>query len=245
MEEAFNARATAESLIGWLKEKIGEAGAEGGVFGLSGGIDSTVVAGLMKRAFPKHSLGILLPVDSLPADKDDALKVAEILDLPTLTLDLSATLVPFLAEMENSGLPKDRMAIANTKARLRMTALHYAATLRHSLVIGTGNRSELYVGYFTKYGDGGVDLLPLACLVKEQVKEVARYLGIPEELVSRTPSAGLYPGQTDEKEMGFTYEQLDRYILSGEIEDPMVKEKIDRMHRLSKHKREAIPCPSF
>ncbi len=199
----------------------------------------------MKRAFPKNSLGILLPVDSLPEDAEDALKVARVLDLPTLTIDLSATLAQFLQEMDKSGLSRERMAISNAKARLRMTALHYAATLRHSLVIGTGNQSELYVGYFTKYGDGGVDLLPLACLVKEQVKEVARYLGIPEELVSRTPSAGLYPGQTDEKEMGFTYQQLDRYILSGEIEDQAVKEKIDRMHRLSKHKREAIPCPSF
>lgn len=245
MLEIFNAQATAESLIGWLKEKIEAAGAEGGVFGLSGGIDSTVVAALMKRAFPEASLGILLPAESLPADREDALKVAEILELPTLTIDLSATLAQFHEEMEKCGLPRDRMATSNAKARLRMTALHYAATLRHSLVVGTGNRAELYVGYFTKYGDGGVDLLPLACLVKSQVKEVARYLGLPDELVERTPSAGLYPGQTDEKELGFSYDQLDRYILTGEIDDVTVKAKIDRMHRLSRHKREAIPCPSF
>ncbi|MGE5706826.1 MAG: NAD(+) synthase [Bacteroidota bacterium] len=242
---AFDPQKTADTLIHWLQEKVKAAGAQGGVFGLSGGIDSTLVAALMKRAFPENCLGVILPANSMSADREDALRVAEHLGLPTLTIDLGDTLRELLAQMDENGLPLDRMAVANTKARLRMTALHFVATSKRYLVIGTGNRSELYTGYFTKYGDSGVDLLPLAPLVKGQVRELAHYLGIPEDLVNRTPSAGLFEGQTDEGEMGFTYDVLDRYILTGQIEDQAAKEKIDRMHRISQHKRELIPQPTL
>jgi len=133
-----------------------------------------------------------------------------------------------------------RLALANIKPRLRMTALYYVANRFNYLVAGTENRSELTVGYFTKYGDGGADILPIANLVKSQVYELARFLGVPEKILRRTPSAGLWAGQIDEAEMGLTYEQLDRYILTGEA-PRHVKERIEHLHRISEHKRQRPP----
>src|SRR5690606_5628013 len=107
------------------------------------------------------------------------------------------------------------MAVANLKPRLRMTTVYYVANTRNYLVAGTGNRSELTIGYFTKYGDGGVDLLPIGRLLKAEVRELARELGIPERIITKAPSAGLWAGQTDEGEMGFTYAELERYLSEG------------------------------
>ena len=136
------------------------------------------------------------------------------------------------------------MAEANLKPRIRMATLYYFANQLHYLVVGSGNKCELAVGYFAKYGDGGVDILPLGNLVKSQVRELAHYLGIPEEVVDKPPSAGLWEGQTDEQEMGLTYEELDRYFTTGEATEE-VRKRIEEKIALNAHKRVMPPIPPF
>jgi NAD+ synthase len=137
-----------------------------------------------------------------------------------------------------------RLAEANLKPRLRMIALYYFANRLGYLVVGSGNRSELAVGYFTKYGDGGADLLPLGNLVKGQVGELAAHLGIPRQIIDKPPSAGLWSGQSDEEEMGLTYEELDRYLTSGEA-GAELRDRIDGMRAAAAHKRSLPPVPPF
>jgi NAD+ synthase len=137
-----------------------------------------------------------------------------------------------------------KIAGANLKPRLRMITLYYLANRLDYLVVGSGNRSEISVGYFTKYGDGGVDILPLGNLVKSQVRELAIHLGIPKEIVDKPPSAGLWAGQTDEEEMGISYEELDRYLTTGRA-DEEVKKKVDTMMAGSAHKRATPAIPPF
>ncbi|MEW6725004.1 MAG: NAD(+) synthase [Bacillota bacterium] len=238
-------------LVDWLKERVTRAGAEGLVLGLSGGIDSAVVAGLAVRAFPNTSLAVLMPIHSLPQDTSDAQLVADALGIRTATVDLASAfdcLLGLYASLPLDGrlIPEERTRLAqgNLKPRLRMLTLYYVANSLNYLVAGTGNRSELAVGYFTKHGDSGVDLLPLGSSVKEEVREMARVLGIPERVITKAPSAGLWEGQTDEAELGLTYAELDRYLLTGEASDE-VKAAIDKRIAGSRHKRELPPIPDF
>lgn len=250
------ARVAAE-IVQWLRDKVAEAGAAGIVVGLSGGIDGAVTASLAKRAFPDDTVGVIMPCHSHPADEADARLLAEHAGIPVLTVDLTPVYDTMLQQLtgawQAAGIEKGtpggddaarearlRLAGANLKPRLRMATLYYVANRYNYLVAGTGNRSELYVGYFTKHGDGGVDLLPIGNLVKAQVYELARYLGVPEPIIQRTPTAGLWPGQTDEGEMGFTYGVLDRYILTGDA-PAEAKERIEHLHGVSRHKRQLPP----
>jgi len=237
--------ALAVQLSAWIKEKVEEAGRKGVVFGLSGGIDSAVVAGLAKQAFPRNSLGVIMPCHSLPQDTEHARLVAQKFELEVREIALDEvydTLLSTLKAAEPTS-PKE-LALANIKPRLRMITLYYLAAQYDYLVLGTGNKSELTVGYFTKYGDSGVDLLPLGNLVKEQVRALGRYLGVPEVVIDKTPSAGLWEGQTDEAEMGLTYAELDRYILTGEGRPEVIKH-ILAMKQKSEHKRRLPPVPDF
>ena len=136
------------------------------------------------------------------------------------------------------------MAVANIKPRLRMITLYYYAQQKNYLVLGTTNRTELTIGYFTKHGDGGSDLLPLGGLVKWQVRELARYLEVPEVVIDKPPSAGLWEGQTDEGEIGLSYEELDRFILTGQGSD-QVKNRVENLYRSSLHKRQFPPIGVF
>jgi NAD+ synthase len=139
---------------------------------------------------------------------------------------------------------KARVPIANVKPRMRMATLYFVANTLNYLVAGTGNRSELSIGYFTKYGDGGVDLLPLGNLLKSEVRETARELEIPEPIIDKAPSAGLWLGQTDEDEMGFTYTDLEKYLTGGpDSVAPALAMRIERMMRATGHKRELAPAP--
>jgi NAD+ synthase len=135
------------------------------------------------------------------------------------------------------------LAKANLKPRLRMASLYFVANTMNYLVAGTGNRSELLVGYFTKYGDGGVDLLPLGGLVKSEVRRLARELGVPERIITKPPSAGLWDGQTDETEMGFTYEALELYLDSPANVDEPTAARIAAMMKAASHKLEMAPVP--
>ncbi|HAA89678.1 MAG: NH(3)-dependent NAD(+) synthetase [Thermoanaerobacterales bacterium 50_218] len=248
MRGNFHEEEVSRDLVAWIRQKVFEAGAKGVVFGLSGGLDSAVVAALCKRAFPESTLALILPCYSSEQDLHDAQLVVNSFGLDYKVISLDGVYDQLLKALgvsrENAVNPTYRMALANLKPRLRMTVLYYYANINNYLVVGTGNRSELTVGYFTKYGDGGVDLLPLGNLVKGQVRSLARYLGVPEKIIEKPPSAGLWQNQTDEGELGFSYQVLDDYILYGKA-PPEVKAKIERMHRNSEHKRKTPPIPVF
>jgi NAD+ synthase len=232
-------------LVAWLRARADEAGAVGAVVGISGGVDSATVAALCLRAFPDATLGVVMPCHSDPRDLDDARTVAETLHLPVTTVVLDGVYDALVAALQTSAYYTDhRIALANLKPRLRMTTLYYFANRLNRLVVGTGNRSELAVGYFTKYGDGGVDVLPLGTLTKGEVQALARALGVPEAIVGRVPTAGLWPGQTDEHELGVTYAVLDRYLLTGEAPDD-VRQRIERLRAASEHKRRPPPVPEL
>ena len=228
----------AAHLTHWIAAEVAVSGGAGVVYGLSGGIDSAVVAALAKRAFPHHSLGVVMPCHSEPRDAEDAHVVAHHFEIPAATVDLGPVydLLVETLSASSTDLPESRLATANLKPRLRMTTLYAFANQLGYRVLGTGNRSEIAVGYFTKYGDGGVDFLPLGSLVKSEVRDLARHLGVPERIVAKPPSAGLWADQTDEAEMGLTYEELDAYLLTHEA-SPAVKAKVDAMNAASEHKR--------
>lgn len=238
-------RYVTEKIVSWLQERVNSAGAAGCVLGLSGGIDSAVVAALAKKAFPEKTIAVILPVESSSEDVQDAWLVARELNLQAREINLDKIFHEFIDTIEG-GRPDEQpgnLAVANVKPRLRMISLYYLAARNNCLVIGTGNKSEIVTGFFTKYGDGGVDLEPIGELVKTQVYELANYLGIPDRIITKEPTAGLWPGQTDEAELGFTYRQLDEYILSGNTDaDAIIK--IREAIRRSRHKLELPPtCP--
>lgn len=227
-----------EDLVNWLKEKAEETGAKGFVFGLSGGIDSAVIAALSKKVFPENSLGLIMPCESIDEDAEHAKLVADKINLKTETIDLTKT---YKTLIESSFESENKMAKSNIKPRLRMTTLYYYAQDLEYLVLGPSNASEWYLGYSTKYGDSGADIMPIVNILKTDVFEIAKELGVPREIIEKKPSAGLWKGQTDESEMGFTYEVLDSYIRGESTPDEKTKERIDRMHKNSAHKRVMAP----
>jgi len=236
-----------ERLVEWIRDRAREAGARGGVFGVSGGIDSALVLALAKRAFGSECLALILPCHSVQEDVDDALELVRLFDCPHKVVDLSPAYDALLASLRFAGGEcgsgsVTALAEANLKPRLRMAAWYYYANLMNYLVLGGSNRAEIYVGYSTKYGDTGVDIMPLGHLTKSEVREMAAHLGVPKRIVERTPSAGLWKGQTDEDEMGITYRDLDNYLFGKPVPDD-VRAKIERRHRNSEHKRRMPPVP--
>ena len=242
-----------------MRQCLQSAGGAGFVVGLSGGVDSAVVARLAQLAAPGHVIAALLPCHSDPLDEEDAALVVQQFALTTVRIDLApaydaliAALQPVMANPDflRTRPPLDpvrgRVPLANIKPRLRMTALYFLANTLNYLVAGTGNRSEIAVGYFTKWGDGGVDLMPLARLTKRQVRAMAEELGVPRTIIERPPSAGLWAGQRDEEEIGISYADLDRYLTEGPPgAAPALAMKIERLARASDHKRELPPTPDF
>ena len=242
-----------------MRREVTAAGARGLVVGLSGGVDSAVVARLCQIAMPGAVLAMILPCHSSEEDERDARMVADRFDLRTVTVRLDWAYDAMVAGLRatlaggQSGAgtsagspPPERAALAavNVKPRLRMTALYFAANDLNYLVAGTGNRSEIAVGYFTKHGDGGVDLLPLGNLLKDEVRALARELDMPPAIIEKAPSAGLWPGQTDEAEMGFTYTELETYLTGGPgAVAPSTAQRIQRSMQASAHKRRMPPVP--
>lgn len=247
-------------LAEWIRERVNASSARGVAVGLSGGIDSAVVARLAQMAVPDQVVGVLMPCHSDPRDEADARLLADHFKITTIRVDLAPAYDRLVADLKSavSRLPpeqapvttsesvdvKARVPLANVKPRLRMSSLYYVANTLNYLVAGTGNRSELTIGYFTKYGDGGVDLLPIGNLLKSEVRALAASLDIPRPIIEKAPSAGLWLGQTDEAEMGFTYADLENYLTQGpEAVSPALAMRIERLVRASEHKRTLAPAP--
>ena len=241
-----------------MRRHLTASGARGFVVGLSGGLDSAVVARLAQLAAPGRVVAAILPCHSDPDDERDAALLAKHFSLMTTRIDLGEPYdalvraaqpgLNALPEQMRAAAPADplrgRVPLANMKPRLRMTALYFLANSLNHLVAGTGNRSELSIGYFTKYGDGGVDILPIGHLVKSEVRALARELNVPAAIIERTPSAGLWIGQSDEEEMGFTYADLERYLEDGpQGVSPALAMRIERLTRASDHKRTMPAVP--
>lgn len=248
-------------LVEWIRKKVKAAGAEGAVVGLSGGIDSSVTSLLCQKAFPENTLGIIMPCQSSPEDRVDAIKHAEKFGIKYKEFDLGSVYNQFLktiaendqeanlnkivdAEMLSDADQTQKLALANMKPRLRMTLLYFYANLNNYLVVGTDNRSELKLGYFTKYGDGGIDIAPLGNLVKLEVRGLAREMGIDRKIITKAPSAGLWDGQSDEEEIGLSYREIDYYLVEGEAE-PDTAAKIERISAANQHKLELPAVPEF
>ena len=225
----------------FLKKYLEESHCKAYVLGLSGGVDSSLVAAIARKALGKDKLFCYaLNIDSNPADVEDAKKVAKELDLNLEIVNLSKTYHSYLEDLK--GKDFIRLTKSNLKVRMRMVALFAFAQEKSGLVLGTDNMDERYVGYFTKYGDGAADVLPIVYLTKQEVREAAELYGLSSLLANRTPSAGLFEGQTDETEMGVKYADLDNYLLGGKVEKS-VEERIEYLHKISEHKRIPIPTP--
>ena len=254
-EESFKA------ISNFIKDLLFESKSEGLVIGLSGGIDSSLVAYISSSSINKDKiLGLIMPSETTTSeDVEDALLVASNLGIEKKVINIDSFINEFnQLNVEPGSEDVQKLAKANLKARIRMIVLYYHANLMNRLVLGTGNKSELYVGYFTKYGDGGVDLLPIADLYKTDVIEVAKHLGIPDKIINKPPSAGLWQGQTDEDEMGITYELLDQILylmVDKKLEPLQIAEKlkinenevlrIKSMMEAAEHKLVPPPIPGI
>lgn len=228
-----------EQITGWIRDLVHDAGMDGVVIGLSGGIDSGVTAALCVRALGQSNvLGLVMPCGSIADDTRDGHRTAQHLDIAVKEIDLSGVLEAFAAAGKLD--TADILNIANVKARLRMTMCY--AHSENRLVAGTGNLSEIKTGYWTKWGDGAADFLPIADLWKDEVGELAGYLELPGWVLERVPSAGLWVNQSDEDEMGVTYREIKKYFIQGsESVSQSAAERISQLYTSSDHKRNPIP----
>jgi len=237
-------QAVVERITSFIEECVKNAGAKGVVVGVSGGVDSACVAKLSTMALGNDSvLGLIMPEKGVTPSQDvkDAVNFCNELGIRYKVVEINPLVNAFVSVLGD----KPEIAVANLKPRIRMMILYFHANSEQLLVAGTGNKSELMVGYFTKYGDGGVDILPIGDLYKTEVFQLARHIGIPEPIISKKPSARLWKGQTDEEELGISYEKLDAILkameegkteVSGEDLDIVAK-----MVERSRHKRELPP----
>lgn len=250
-------RAT-DQVKGFIQRKVEESGSSGVVVGLSGGIDSSVSSALAVEALGASSVhGLVMPAGSSDAGNiRDARMHAESFGISCREVEVEPVVEAFLDTYPDE--VSDREAVGNVRARARMVLEYLDANLHDRLVLGTGNRTELLLGYFTKYGDGGVDVLPIGGLYKTEVREVGRNVGVAEHVIEKPPTAGLWEGQTDEGELGAAYPTIDRILRRLVDQELSVEEtarevgvdadlvrRFSSMHQASQHKREVPPYPSF
>ena len=254
-----------EHLVRFIRERAQAAGTDRAVLGLSGGIDSTLTAHLAAEALgPENVHGLVMPAETNEAaNMSDAERVAEDLGIVYDVVEIEPIAEAFLGPLPDAD-PDERVeadplrtAVGNLRVRIRAVCGYFVANNEGAIVLGTGNRTEALVGYFTKYGDGAVDCHPIGNLYKQQVRQLARHLGVPEDVVTKTPTAGLWAGQTDEDELGIDYDTLDA-VLALTVDGPfppgaavrlldgVTAEQVGRVHELhaqSEHKRRVPPAP--
>ncbi len=227
--------------VEFVEKLIKDANAKGVVFGNSGGKDSALVGIICKLACEK-TLGVLMPCGTsrnFETDIDDGIALAAQYHIETRKVDLTA-MKNTLVETLSTTTKLNDVATTNIAPRLRMTTLYAIGASENLLVAGTGNRSERYVGYFTKWGDGATDFNPISDLTATEIFEFLEFLEAPNSIIKKAPSAGLKEGQTDEKEMGVTYNQLDEFITTSKCDDKLAVEKITKLHKNSEHKRTGV-----
>jgi len=230
----INLTETEQKIIDGIKKYVGTKNV---FIGISGGIDSAVTAFLCVKALGKKRVfGVLMPYGR-QSDIFDSISVVNQLNIKYFKKDIK----PIVDQYK---IADNRFVNANIMARTRMTVLYAYANHKNGLVIGTTNKSEMTVGYFTKYGDGGCDLEPIANLYKTEIIEMGKYLNVPKNIITKKPSAGLWNNQTDEDEFGFTYSDLDKF-LQGEHINPEIEVKIQDLIKLSEHKRHLPPTISI
>lgn len=228
-------------LVTFIRYEVKKAKCDGVIVGVSGGIDSAVVAALAKKAFPDNYLTVWMPCNSSEIDLKCKNELVKNLDLKCVTVELSNIFEAFKNEI-NSVIEQSELSLANSKARLRMTTIYSMSQTHKYLVLGTDNMDEWHIGYFTKFGDGGCDLLPLVHLLKREVKEAAKILGVPESIINRTPTASLWEDQTDESEIGYSYDEIDDYLINKPVTSD-AKKRIEQLHSISEHKRNGAVQP--
>ncbi len=229
-----------ENRVAFIRDTLKKSGLKGIVYGNSGGKDCTLV-GILCKAACDDTVGVLMPCASkrnFSIDLADGKAVAEKYGIETRLVDLTPVREAELAALEGVTDMTDA-AVANIAPRLRMTTLYAIAGAEGRLVAGTGNRSEAYMGYFTKWGDGAHDFNPIADLTVTEIYEFLAWLDAPMSIRTKAPSAGLFEGQTDETEMGVSYAAIDEFLLHGEATEKD-RAVIDRFHRISEHKRQPI-----
>ena len=237
----FNAEKVKNDLVNWIRDFFEQNGKGcNAIVGISGGKDSSVVAALCVEALgPKRVIGVLMPC-GVQSDIDCSKQLVDHLGIKYYTVNIKDAVDGML-----NALPKDMELTPQTKInlppRIRMSALYAISQSNNGRVANTCNLSEDYVGYATRYGDGAGDFSPLSKLTVYEVKEIGKSLGLPMNLIEKTPIDGLC-GKTDEENLGFTYATLDKYILTGVCVDPNLKKKIDTMYKNNRFKLEPMPC---
>jgi NAD+ synthase len=246
-----------EHITAFIEGVVDDAGAEGAVLGLSGGIDSTLTAFLAVEALGEDGLhGLVMPSDvNTTGNMSDAERVAELLEVEYDVLDINPVVDAFV-DVAPDHAAEDRMALGNVRVRTRAVLNYFVANAESGVVLGTGNRSEAMTGYYTKYGDQAVDCNPIGNLYKCQVRQLARHVGVPDDLVEKPPSAEMWEGQTDEEELGLGYDTLDA-ILALHVDGPFstaatvrtldvpesAVERVEELVATSEHKRHMPPAP--
>lgn len=220
-----------QNIAKWVNSYVTSYKLNGVTLGISGGIDSAVVVGIISKFTNLETQYVFIDIGNSTLDKKCVKELAKKLKVNIRTINLKKEFQTLIKTIK----VKDKMTLANIKPRLRMTTLFALASEKKHIVLGTSNADELYLGYFTKFGDSGCDLMPIANLNKSEIFEIAKELKLPKSIIERAPSAGLFNDQTDEKEMGVTYKEIDAY-LSGKKISLKSKQTIERLHKVNSHK---------
>lgn len=258
---SLNYSKVTEKIVAFIKRCFEEAGVEKAIVGVSGGVDSSTTLMLTVKALGSENvIALIMPHEGITPQEDveDARSIVKKVDVTFYEIEISRIAKTFKKSLKERGIELEKKAYGNILARTRMILLYAVANQLNGMVVGTGDKSEILLGYFTKYGDGGVDILPIGCLYKTQVRLLAKYLGVPEKIAFKPSSPRLWPGQTAEGELGFTYREVDPVLYAlfelkyppekvvEELEvDPRLVKRVLELHKGSEHKRRLPPVPSL